>query len=169
MSALIATKPSLLGLLQVFGGLFLAWMGVQSVRSGFAARRAPAHVVGTEDFEPTNAETKLPELTDARSFRLGLFTNLSNPKALVFFGAVFAQFIRPEMSVAWTFAVGIILLVLSTAWFVLVSLIVRSFSTWLVKYSPWIDIAAGVIFVLLGIVMVYEGILQLFYRLFTVG
>jgi threonine/homoserine/homoserine lactone efflux protein len=93
---------------------------------------------------------------------LGLYTNLSNPKALVFFGAVFAQFIRPEISIAWIFAVGIILLVISGAWSVIVTLIVRTFSTWLAKYSPLIDIIAGVIFILLGIVMVYEGIIQLF-------
>lgn len=66
------------------------------------------------------------------------------------------------MSIAWTFAVGIILLVISGAWFVIVTLIVRTFSTWMAKYSPLIDIIAGVIFIWLGIVMVYEGIIQLF-------
>lgn len=170
MSALIAARPSLLGILQLFGGAFLIWMGIQSVRSGLSARRAPSRVVGTEDSAPTAeppeevaaAQTKLPVLTAGRSFRLGLYTNLSNPKALVFFGAVFAQFIRPEISIAWTFAVGIILLVISGTWFVIVTLIVRTFSTWLAKYSPLIDIIAGVIFILLGIVMVYEGIIQLF-------
>lgn len=45
MSALIAAHPGLLGLLQLFGGLFLAWMGTQSVRSGVRARRAPSHIV----------------------------------------------------------------------------------------------------------------------------
>lgn len=168
MSALIAAHPSLLGILQLAGGLFLVWMGILSVRSGFSARRQPAHVVATEDSAPkaeppeSHKESKLPELTASRSFRFGLYTNLSNPKAVVFFGAVFAQFIRPEMSIAWTFGIGILLLVLSAAWFSIVTLIVRSFSTWLAKYSPWIDIAAGVIFILLGIVMVYEGIIQLF-------
>ena len=114
MSALIAAHPGLLGLLQLFGGLFLAWMGTQSVRSGVRARRAPSHIVATEDSPAAPvADTEMP----AHAFRLGLYTNLSNPKALVFFGAVFAQFIRPEMSIAWTCAVGIWLLALSTAWF----------------------------------------------------
>ncbi|PQM74094.1 LysE family translocator [Corynebacterium sp. J010B-136] len=158
MSALIATHPGLLGVLQLFGGLFLAWMGMQSVRSGVRARRAPSHIVATEDSPAAPvAEAEMP----AHAFRLGLYTNLSNPKALVFFGAVFAQFIRPEMSIAWTFAVGIWLLALSTAWFVIVTFIVRGFSTWLAKYSPLIDVIAGVIFIILGAVMVYEGIIQL--------
>lgn len=158
MSALIAAHPGLLGLLQLFGGLFLAWMGTQSVRSGVRARRAPSHIVATEDSpEAPVADTEMP----AHAFRLGLYTNLSNPKALVFFGAVFAQFIRPEMSIAWTFAVGIWLLALSTAWFVVVTFIVRGFSTWLAKYSPLIDVLAGVIFIILGAVMVYEGIVHL--------
>ena len=158
MSALIAARPGLLGLLQLFGGLFLAWMGTQSVHSGVRARRAPSHIVATEDSPAAPvADTEMP----AHAFRLGLYTNLSNPKALVFFGAVFAQFIRPEMSIAWTFAVGIWLLALSTAWFVVVTFIVRGFSTWLAKYSPLIDVLAGVIFIILGAVMVYEGIVHL--------
>lgn len=158
MSALIAAHPGLLGLLQLFGGLFLAWMGTQSLRSGVRARRAPSHIVATEDSPAAPvADTEMP----AHAFRLGLYTNLSNPKALVFFGAVFAQFIRPEMSIAWTFAVGIWLLALSTAWFVVVTFIVRGFSTWLAKYSPLIDVLAGVIFIILGAVMVYEGIVHL--------
>ena len=158
MSALIAAHPGLLGLLQLFGGLFLAWMGTQSVRSGVRARRAPSHIVATEDSPAVPvADTEMP----AHAFRLGLYTNLSNPKALVFFGAVFAQFIRPEMSIAWTFAVGIWLLALSTAWFVVVTFIVRGFSNWLAKYSPLIDVLAGVIFIILGAVMVYEGIVHL--------
>ena len=158
MSALIAARPGLLGLLQLFGGLFLAWMGTQSVRSGVRARRAPSHIVATEDSPAAPvADTEMP----AHAFRLGLYTDLSNPKALVFFGAVFAQFIRPEMSIAWTFAVGIWLLALSTAWFVVVTFIVRGFSTWLAKYSPLIDVLAGVIFIILGAVMVYEGIVHL--------
>lgn len=158
MSALIAAHPGLLGLLQLFGGLFLAWMGTQSVRSGVRAHRAPSHIVATEDSPAAPvADTEMP----AHAFRLGLYTNLSNPKALVFFGAVFAQFIRPEMSIAWTFAVGIWLLALSTAWFVVVTFIVRGFSNWLAKYSPLIDVLAGVIFIILGAVMVYEGIVHL--------
>lgn len=158
MSALIAAHPGLLGVLQLLGGIFLAWMGIQSVRSGVRARRAPSHIVATEDSPAVRvADTEMP----AHAFRLGLYTNLSNPKALVFFGAVFAQFIRPEMSIAWTFAVGIWLLALSTAWFVVVTFIVRGFSTWLAKYSPLIDVLAGVIFIILGAVMVYEGIVHL--------
>lgn len=157
-SALIAAHPGLLGVLQLLGGIFLAWMGIQSVRSGVRARRAPSHIVATEDaLAVPVADTEMP----AHAFRLGLYTNLSNPKALVFFGAVFAQFIRPEMSIAWTFAVGIWLLALSTAWFVVVTFIVRGFSTWLAKYSPLIDVLAGVIFIILGAVMVYEGIVHL--------
>lgn len=158
MSALIAAHPGLLGLLQLFGGLFLAWMGTQSVRSGVRARRARSHIVATEDSPAAPvADTEMP----AHAFRLGLYTNLSNPKALVFFGAVFAQFIRPEMSIAWTFAVGIWLLALSTAWFVVVTFIVRGVSNWLAKYSQLIDVLAGVIFIILGAVMVYEGIVHL--------
>ena len=47
---MIAARPSVLGALQLIGGLFLLYMGASSVRSGFASRRAPTVVVGTEDY-----------------------------------------------------------------------------------------------------------------------
>ncbi|WP_325168570.1 LysE family transporter [Corynebacterium macginleyi] len=53
-----------------------------------------------------------------------MVTNLSNPKALVFFGPVFAQFIRPDMSTTWTIAVAVILVAMSVTWFSSLALIV---------------------------------------------
>ena len=118
-------------------------MGTQSVRSGVRARRAPSHIVATEDSPAAPvADTEMP----AHAFRLGLYTDLSNPKALVFFGAA---------NVCGKGADA------KTVWFLVVTFIVRGFSTWLAKYSPLIDVLAGVIFIILGAVMVYEGIVHL--------
>lgn len=56
-------------------------------------------VVDTEDYtEQAIAAGSIDDMTGWRAYKLGAVTNLSNPKALVFFGAVFAQFIRPDMS-----------------------------------------------------------------------
>ena len=54
-----------------------------------------------------------------------MVTTLSNPKALVFFGAVFAQFIRLDMSPTWTVAVAVILVAMSVTWFSTFTLIAR--------------------------------------------
>ena len=50
LSALITARPGVLSILQLLGGLFLLYMGVLSLRSGLAARRAPAREVDTDDY-----------------------------------------------------------------------------------------------------------------------
>lgn len=126
-SAVITARPSVLGALQLIGGLFLIYMGVASIRSGFASRRGSTVVVGTKNYtEQAIAAGSINDLTGWLAYKLGVVTNLSNPKALVFFGAVFAQFIRPDMSLTWTVAVAVILLAMSVTWFLpLLSLCAR--------------------------------------------
>jgi len=64
-------------------------------------------VAGTENYtEQAIAAGSIHDLTGWRAYKLGVVTNLSNPKALVFFGALFAQFIRPDMSPTWTVCGG---------------------------------------------------------------
>lgn len=87
LSALITARPGVLSILQLLGGLFLLYMGVSSLRSGLAARRAPAYEVDTEDYADqarAAGDADVEDKTNWRAFKLGLVTNLSNPKALVF-------------------------------------------------------------------------------------
>ena len=106
LSAVIAARPSVLDALQLIGGLFLIYMGVASIRSGFASRRGSTVVVGTENYtEQAIAAGSINDMTGWRAYKLGVVTNLSNPKALVFFGAVlrslFAPICRPLGPLRW--------------------------------------------------------------------
>ncbi len=175
LSALIAARPSLLGLLQLVGGGFLLWMAYGSIRSGLTQRRSAlnsarstsqdsAESAGSfdeEHIEQAVSTGDVEDITAGRAYKLGMLTNLSNPKALVFFGAVFAQFIRPDMGLEWTVFIAIILTVVSVAWFSTFALIVRAAARFLTKYSAHLDIGSGLIFGALGCVMIYEGILAL--------
>ena len=119
-------------------------------------------VAGTETYtEQAIAAGSINDLTGWLAYKLGVVTNLSNPKALVFFGAVFAQFIRPDMSLTWTVAVAVILLAMSVTWFLpLLSLCAAS--RWIAHHSAAIDIVSGLIFAVLGLVMAVEGVIELF-------
>ncbi|WP_459588852.1 LysE family translocator [Corynebacterium camporealensis] len=163
LSALIAVRPGLLGALQIIGGAFLFWMGTQSLRGGVQVLRNRHEAQRVEDYtdEVTDAGD-IEGMTNGRAFHLGLLTNLSNPKALVFFGAVFAQFIRPEMSIAWAVAVAVILSLMSLLWFSTLALVVRAAARWFAKYSAHLDVLAGIIFVGFGAFMVYEGAITVF-------
>lgn len=163
LSTLIAARPSLLGLLQLVGGGFLLWMAYGSIRSGLMQRSSALNSARStsQDSMENAGSFDEEDITAGRAYKLGLLTNLSNPKALVFFGAVFAQFIRPDMGLEWTVFIAIILTVVSVAWFSTFALIVRAAARFLTKYSAHLDIGSGLIFGALGCVMIYEGILAL--------
>jgi RhtB (resistance to homoserine/threonine) family protein len=84
VSAVLARSVSAFGVLKVAGALYLAWLGVQSLRA--AARPAAAQAAG----DPAAAH-----VPGARSYREGLLTNLLNPKVIVFYLALLPQFISP--------------------------------------------------------------------------
>lgn len=56
-----------------------------------------------------------------RSWRLGLFTNLANPKAVIFFGALFAGLLPPAAGVDARIVVLLVMLGLALGWFVVVA------------------------------------------------
>lgn len=85
LAALLATVPQGLMVLRWLGAAYLAWLGLQSIRSA-----APGHEAGA------GAE---------RGFRRGLLIALSNPKAILFFGAVLPQFVDPGRPALPQFAV----------------------------------------------------------------
>ena len=85
VSAILAHSATAFLFLKVAGAAYLAWLGIQSLRS--ASRRqadaAPAAVAAPARVQPT------------RSFREGLLTNLLNPKVIVFYLALLPQFLTP--------------------------------------------------------------------------
>ncbi|WIM67853.1 LysE family translocator [Corynebacterium breve] len=146
LSALIRAVPEVLGVLQLVGGAYLIYMGAQSVRAGLASRRStPSHTI------------RGPEMSSQKAFGLGFTTNLSNPKAVLFFGAVFAQFVRPDMGWEWMAIIAVTMVVIGIIWFVLFALLVRAIAAPLERYGHIIDIVAGAIFIALGMWMVVEG------------
>ena len=88
----------------------------------------------------------------ARPFLTGLATNLSNPKAILFFGAIFAQFAH----VGWVAAP--VLVLTGIAWFVGFALAVRAMSRAIEHYGKLIDVTTGAIFIALAIWMLWEGL-----------
>lgn len=157
LSALVAKAPGVLIVLYLVGGSFLAWMGQGALRGGLAARRADAAL---SEGASSVLAAPLSTLTQAGAWRVGLMTNLANPKALVFFGAVFAGFVPPDAS--WS-ARGVILemlLVTGVAWFVFVALAVSvpTLSRRLQAAGAWIDIVAGAVFLVIALVLLGEAV-----------
>ncbi|WP_018296723.1 LysE family translocator [Corynebacterium lubricantis] len=151
LAALIQAVPEILAVLQLVGGSYLIYMGFGAVRSGLATRKAPA-----------TTTLRGPEMTGQQAFWLGVRTNLANPKAVLFYGAVFAQFVRPDMGMQWMFIIAVTLIVIALLWFTLFAVFIRAIAKPLEKYGFIVDIVAGIIFIALGVWMVVEGAMGLF-------
>lgn len=132
LSALIEAFPQVLSALQIIGGAYLFWMGIGAVRAK----------------DPSLPEAQLVR----RPFLTGLATNLSNPKAVLFFGAIFAQFAH----IGWA-AVPVLVLT-GVAWFVGVALGVGAIAGTIERYGRLIDVTTGAIFIALAMWMLTEGL-----------
>lgn len=80
IGALLKASAGALAVLKWAGGAYLVWLGVQ-------LWRAPPLRLASGD--------ALPEARGEALFRQGLLTAVSNPKALLFYGAFLPQFIDP--------------------------------------------------------------------------
>lgn len=85
LSAVLEVFPEFLKGLQIFGVLYLAYLGIKSI---LGARKS-ATLTGN------NQETVIPL---RQIFREGFVVGITNPKVAVFFTAILPQFINPEGS-----------------------------------------------------------------------
>ncbi|ACS84060.1 threonine export protein RhtC [Musicola paradisiaca] len=125
----------------VGGGLYLCWMGWQMLSS---ARRHNPH----QDDEP---EVALPQ--QGKAFIRGLITNLSNPKALIYFGSVFSLFVGDEVGAGARWGLFALISLETLLWFSLVAVVFalpvmrRGYR----RLAKWVDGVAGVLFAGFGI------------------
>ncbi len=85
LGALLVRHPDALILVRIVGGLYLVWLGASlawKARSGRSAGRGDAATRGD----------------DRGAFMQGFLTNVTNPKAILFFASVLPQFISPDAS-----------------------------------------------------------------------
>lgn len=81
LSALMAAFPAAFHLMAIAGALYVAWLGIGSIRSGLRGGAGPA---------------ERPLSAGARSaFVDGFSVQIANPKALLFFTAVLPPFLDP--------------------------------------------------------------------------
>nr|WP_231375925.1 LysE family translocator [Corynebacterium aquatimens] len=146
LSALIQAFPQILAVLQLVGGSYLLYMGIGAVRAGCAAR-------GKSGLRVEAAGGS----SSSKAFWVGVATNLSNPKAVLFFGAVFAQFIKPGMGWEWMVAILVTMVITGVAWFVGFALLIDVIAGFLDRWGYLVDIVAGVIFAVLAVWMIFEG------------
>ncbi|QHM72852.1 threonine export protein RhtC [Mixta intestinalis] len=130
-------------IIMVCGGLYLTWLGWQLLRSAHRQHRQP-----TVSAEP---EVKLAK--KGHSFLKGFLTNLSNPKAVIYFGSVFSLFVGDDVAAGARWGLFVLIISETFAWFTLVAAVFAL--PWMrrqyQRVAKWIDGMAGVLFAGFGI------------------
>ncbi|QTH59317.1 LysE family translocator [Corynebacterium hindlerae] len=150
-AALFVANPSILGWIQLLGGLWLLYMGFSMARSGWQQRVNKV----------TLSEIPVDHILGSiwHNFRLGLITNLSNPKAVLFFASIMSPFMPAHPSVTTSLEIIAAIVLCTIVGFSLLVFIVSAgvVRRRLVAAGPWIDLFAGIFFFAVGCWMVIEG------------
>lgn len=143
MAALVAASETAFLVLRVVGAIFLVYLGVKAIRSGWRLR-------GRDDAEPL---PKVDAPKGHRAFAEGLIVQLANPKAAVFLFAFYPQFIPAEGPVLLTtVTLGAIQVSLETILYLGLAFAVGSASAWFSRTSVRrrLDYASGAVLIALG-------------------
>ena len=129
--------------LLIAGGLYLCWLGYQMLRSAFSKNNQTINPI------------TLPQ-SPYLFFMKGLLTNLSNPKAIIYFGSVFSLFLTNPLFDQHHSLLFIIVSVETALWFTLVAFVfsLPAFRTAYQNFAKWIDGISGGIFTLLGVYLI---------------
>lgn len=140
IALLIQGTPWLFATIQVAGALYLAWIGLGALR---AQPQAP-------DALNPQAHGRPPR--PWADFRLGFVTNVLNPKATLFFLALFTTVMGPGTPLWLQLSLGVWLCVATAAWFALVSVLFTGAAArrWFVARAHWIDRGMGLILLALA-------------------
>jgi len=130
-------------IIMVGGGIYLLWMGWQLLRSARQQHKQPV--------QPEEVQVALPQ--GGRSFLKGFLTNLSNPKAVIYFGSVFSLFVGDSVGAAERWGIFLLIIVETFCWFSIVASVfaLPTMRRGYQRLAKWIDGVAGVLFAGFGI------------------
>lgn len=135
---LVHSVPYFAMITRFAGGGYLAWLGFDMLRH--CRKRLT-----------TDTEVK-KEISSLSSYRTGLLTNLTNPKAWAFYLSLFALLMNPDFPFWGKVVLNISMFVISFAWYAIVAVLIssRRFQPVFIGLQPVVQCALGVLLVVLG-------------------
>lgn len=133
--------------IMIGGGIYLCWMGWQLLRSARAQNAGPT--------ASSEVQVALPK--PGRSFIRGLLTNLSNPKAVIYFGSVFSLFVGDDVGAGARWGLFLLIVAETFVWFSLVAVVfaLPAMRRGYQRLAKWIDGLAGVLFTGFGLHLIF--------------
>lgn len=144
ISLLISQSVLLYSAIKYAGAAYLFYIGIKNLRS---ARKAPQ--VKVED----RATSEVGEIGALKAFVTGFMTNLLNPKAVIFFTAVFTQFISADTPSSVLALYGGTSVMIEFVWFACLGIVLTNerIKGYFTRVMRWIEGVCGGLLVALGV------------------
>lgn len=142
IAALISKSILFFNILKFGGAAYLIYMGAMALRSK-----------GVQNDPLAGEKVKHQPFTAWQSLRSGFITNVLNPKASLFFLALFTQIVRPDTPNGIQAIFGLSCALLVTVWFSIVAFMLTTtkIRNQFLRASKWIDRVCGTVFIALGL------------------
>ncbi|KAB1502462.1 LysE family translocator [Corynebacterium sp. 320] len=153
VATLLSTVPEAMGIIQLVGGLWLAYMAYGMARSARAQWGRSVEELGVDDHSALLGSL-------GHSYRAGLLTNLANPKAVLYFAAIMAP-LMPTQAPLWVSVVLVIVIVVEVALchgLIAVTVSTERIKRRLLGAGAYIDAAAAAIFGLFALALFIKGV-----------
>lgn len=147
---IIAHYPHVFIAIKLLGALFLFYLGLSSIQLYLKAKKK------SDDMA---VKTGLSQgLSGKKAFYQGLLTNLSNPKAIIYFVSVFSQFINEETTTLFIYGIVIEVFLLTLIYFTLASNLFsfKKLKEKCLKKRSFIELITGIFFVILSPVLIID-------------
>lgn len=128
----------------ILGGVYLFYLGIQLLKSAFNQKPITLQNLASAPKSKTSLLLQ------------GFFTNMANPKALVYFSSVFAIAINTESSIFQQSSLLLLVFIESLLWFALVAILFSTpkINSYYQKFSKKIDGITGGIFISFGCMLI---------------
>lgn len=140
LALVIAQSVVLFSIIKWIGAAYLFWVGYHALKS--------------KGYTPPEEGAEAPAAMSAlQALRSGFITNLFNPKATLFFLALFTQILSPDIGIAAKAVYGLTCIVMTMLWFSVVATVLTTpkIRSAFLRASKWIDRVCGAMFVALGL------------------
>jgi len=148
LAALIQNSVFFMNALQIGGALFLLYLGCRML-FGVITTLTGVNTEGVDanDDSTTNADNSVLGLWQhaLNGFLIVFF----NPKVVIFFIAIFSQFLSAEQLISTQVSAALMAGLIDAAWYTLVGILAshRRFAQILNRVSPFVDSAFGLLFI----------------------
>ncbi|MBW4459396.1 MAG: LysE family transporter [Nodosilinea sp. WJT8-NPBG4] len=147
LGAVVAKSVLLFNALKWVGAAYLIYIGIKSLNAKRVAISLRGHCVNASEF------VEQRDIGRWSAFRIGFLGNLLNPKATLFFLALFTQIVQPATPLVAQAVYGATVAAVALIWFAVVAVVIsqQTFKRCILAVAHWLEQLTGAALIVLGV------------------